>query len=56
MTPKLELAGVSKRFSGRAVLDGVHNYFTRLPPPGTYYAAKRNGALGMVDAAVDAAP
>lgn len=45
-----------QRQLARAVLDGVHNYFTRLPPPGTYYAAKRNGALGMVDAAVDAAP
>ncbi len=45
-----------QRKLARAVLDGVHNYFTRLPPPGTYYAARRSGALGMADAAVDAAP
>ena len=45
-----------QRRIARAVLDGIHNYFTRLPPPGTWYAAKRNGTLGSVDGEPDAAP
>ena len=40
----------------RAVLDGIHNYFSRLPPPGTWYAARRNGNLGTPMEAGDAAP
>ena len=44
-----------QRQLARAVLDGIHNYFTRLPPPGTYYAARRGGALGMMET-VEASP
>ncbi len=41
----------------RAVLDGIHNYFSRLPPPGTWYAAKRSDALGEASmAGAGAAP
>ena len=41
----------------RAVLDGIHNYFSRMPPPGTWYAAKRSDALGDASmAGASAAP
>lgn len=30
----------------RAVLNGIHQYFTRVPPPGTHYAARRDAAGG----------
>ena len=45
-----------QRQLARAVLDGVDRYFSRLPPPGTWYAAKRSGSLGVVEADADAAP
>lgn len=45
-----------QRQLARAVLDGIDRYFSRLPPPGTWYAAKRSGNLGVADATADAAP
>ncbi len=45
-----------QRQLARAVLDGIDRYFSRLPPPGTWYAAKRSGSLGATDGAADAAP
>ncbi|RMH93004.1 AMIN domain-containing protein [Lysobacter pythonis] len=30
-----------QRQLARAVLDGIHTHFTRMPPPGTHYAARR---------------
>ena len=40
----------------RAVLDGIDRYFSRLPPPGTWYAAKRSGSLGVNEDNGDAGP
>ncbi|PJK02769.1 N-acetylmuramoyl-L-alanine amidase [Lysobacteraceae bacterium NML71-0210] len=31
-----------QRQLARAVLDGIHTHFTRMPPPGTHYAARRD--------------
>lgn len=31
-----------QRQLARAILDGIHAYFTRMPPPGTHYAARRD--------------
>ena len=31
-----------QRDLARAVLDGIHTHFTRMPPPGTHYAARRD--------------
>lgn len=45
-----------QRQLARAVLDGIDRYFSRLPPPGTWYAAKRSGSLGSSDGSADAAP
>lgn len=45
-----------QRQLARAVLDGIDRYFSRLPPPGTWYAAKRSGSLGANEVATDAAP
>lgn len=45
-----------QRRIARAVLDGIHNYFSRMPPPGTWYAAKRSGTLGSVDDEANAVP
>ena len=45
-----------QRQLARAVLDGIDRYFSRLPPPGTWYAAKRSGSLGAAEGNVDAAP
>lgn len=45
-----------QRQLARAVLDGIDRYFSRLPPPGTWYAAKRSGSLGATENSTDAAP
>lgn len=45
-----------QRQLARAVLDGIDRYFSRLPPPGTWYAAKRSGSLGAAGDSADAAP
>ncbi len=37
-----------QRQLARAVLDGIHNHFTRMPPPGTHYAARREAQGGSV--------
>lgn len=45
-----------QRRLARAVLDGIDRYFSRLPPPGTWYAARRSGSLGAAEGDLDAAP
>ncbi|PJK14849.1 N-acetylmuramoyl-L-alanine amidase [Lysobacteraceae bacterium NML07-0707] len=43
--PEEEARLKSSRFQrqlARAVLDGIHTHFTRMPPPGTHYAARRD--------------
>lgn len=45
-----------QRQLARAVLDGIDRYFSRLPPPGTWYAAKRSGSLGAAEGSAEAAP
>ena len=45
-----------QRQLARAVLDGIDRYFSRLPPPGTWYAARRSGSLGVNEDSGDAAP
>ncbi len=45
-----------QRRLARAVLDGIDRYFSRLPPQGTWYAAKRSGSLGANEDSIDAAP
>ena len=45
-----------QRRLARAVLDGIDRNFSRLPPQGTWYAAKRSGSLGANEDSIDAAP
>lgn len=40
-----------QRQLARAVLDGIHTHFTRMPPPGTHYAARRDSGGGEAGAA-----
>lgn len=46
-----------QRDLARAVLDGIHTHFTRMPPPGTHYAARRDAreAQGQGGSAVSVA-